>query len=232
MKIVLLTILFSSLVTGVAVAESGHETWAARELSEGEIIPTDSVPGESFKSWSLFLICNPSWLTDSSSKNIEDLHRAYLGFGRAIGAHHVAIWFWKRKFFGDNELVQNMDADRNVAFCESYGLSPSQSPYIILTTTYPDEQNPALGTSSDFWTLPIGSLDNQGTINVLTSLTDQIFQTRAFDLNFTNEIGSIVYWQEWMSILRRTAQNVGSFASSLEFSANTPIGEITIRSKG
>src|ERR1700737_4544399 len=46
-----------------------------------------------YKSWSLFLICNPRWMLENGDKGIRDLFIAYYAFSRAIGPYNLAVWF-------------------------------------------------------------------------------------------------------------------------------------------
>src|SRR6516225_7956271 len=62
---------------------------------------------KSYKSWSLFLVTNQSWLTHELASPspqgrtrvngdwVVDLYERSHAFGRVIGDDHLAVWFWK-----------------------------------------------------------------------------------------------------------------------------------------
>ena len=59
--------------------------------------PTDKIPRELDKTWSLFLMCNPDWVSADRSRDVETLYGRFRAFGDAIGKENLAVWFWKRK---------------------------------------------------------------------------------------------------------------------------------------
>src|SRR5262245_28406266 len=122
--------------------------------------PIPIPPG--FDSWSLFLICNNQWLLDSKAKDLEDLSRQFTAFGKAIGDCHAATWFV------DEE--SKLDVGRNVAYCQKYDLAPSESPYVVVTTKYPD----LLGPIGDRLVLKLNGLSADQITTMLGKLSDQI----------------------------------------------------------
>ena len=69
-----------------------------RGQASAEVVgPTEKVPRDSFKSWSLFLVCNPSWIQPGSEERIWRLYRQFKSFGRTIGDDNLAVWFWKSR---------------------------------------------------------------------------------------------------------------------------------------
>jgi hypothetical protein len=54
---------------------------------------TQAIP-KGFKTYSLFLICNPLWLDPARNSGLLQLYRQFLNFGRAIGDDQAALWFW------------------------------------------------------------------------------------------------------------------------------------------
>ena len=49
----------------------------------------DEIPKDPRKSWSLFLVCNPSWLLPENSARLQNLRQQFDAFGEAIGPDHL-----------------------------------------------------------------------------------------------------------------------------------------------
>lgn len=120
----------AALAGGRAMAQAAVEV----VTSEEQAIPELSSAGRRYKSWSLFLICSPTWALPESQGRILDLYDQFQAFGMAIGPEHAAVWF--RASPGDSKKAL-VDVTRGAAFCSSLGLPPSQSPYLLVTTEYP-----------------------------------------------------------------------------------------------
>lgn len=138
-----------------------------------DVPATRDIPRAPFKSWSLFLICNPTWLKNSSSPKIAELYDSFLGFGRATGRSHAAIWFWKTPQPKFPIQASHVDADRSVEYCSRFGLAPKESPHIVLTTEYPDPKG-ALGRPAVV--LALNGLSAGATEALLTVLTGQLIR--------------------------------------------------------
>lgn len=96
--------LLSFLVLLISIWPSNAPAPALTEVSREEQIPkvlyrhieiprNDSIP-RNYKTWSLFLVCSQSWLS-STDKNLDELFRNYMAFGKSIGQENLAIWFWR-----------------------------------------------------------------------------------------------------------------------------------------
>jgi len=106
----------------------------------------EPIPREGYASWSLFLICNPAWLLQENQAKLQDLYRQFRAFGRAIGPKHLAVWFWERSPGGATPaLGEYVDVDRSSQYCDSLRLLPSQSPHVVVMTTYPAPAQPFTG---------------------------------------------------------------------------------------
>jgi len=120
-------------VTCVAAPLSGVRAQATEVL-----ITAGTEISEDYETWSLFLICNPSWAKPDAYERIQSLWPEFTGFGRAIGDNHLAVWFWRQEpRWGTEELVEDLDVERAARYCDTYGLRPSRSPHVLVTTTYP-----------------------------------------------------------------------------------------------
>jgi hypothetical protein len=68
--------------------------------------------------------------------------RQLLGFARATGDQHAAVWFWKSapkikdgKLTGA-DLASKIDANACAAYSKKLKLNVTKSPYVVMTTSY------------------------------------------------------------------------------------------------
>jgi hypothetical protein len=101
--------------------------------------PTGKIPRDSYKTWSLFLVCNPEWASPDRSRDVENLYWRYLAFGDAIGPDNLAVWFWKEKTdTKDPRLAEKIDLARSAEYCGALKEKPSDSPQLVVFYEYPD----------------------------------------------------------------------------------------------
>jgi hypothetical protein len=135
-------------------------------------IPMLNSKGKTYKTWSLFLASGPKW-GDGSAEMIR-LYEQFTRFGKAIGPGDLAVWFTepsvKPTDAKPETMVTNYDHDRAAEFCKHYGLKPSKSPHILVTTTYPD-----LSDKREYATISLGRSNVETSLRLLTELNDQIF---------------------------------------------------------
>lgn len=130
---------------------------------------TDEIP-RNYKTWSLFLICAPGWISQNGDTGIRDLYTKFLAFGDAIGTENVAIWFWKQAT--GPRTAENTNLGRSAKYCHKYKMLPSDSPQILVTTHYPDD--PGLG---NYFVVKLNGLDAADSASALDKLTDEITTT-------------------------------------------------------
>jgi hypothetical protein len=158
------------------------------------------IPDSPFKTWSLFLVCDPKWLTDREAPALREVFDAYLAFARTSGDRHAAVWFVK----GDSkpENAANIDVERNVRYCQRFQVTPSEGPHLIVTTTHPDRwkaPEESTGTDSGIVVLALCGIEPKDVIGLFRKLNDQLVTER---LN-TKELNSRQYWLSWASVLER-----------------------------
>ncbi len=91
------------------------------------VSPTAQIPRGMYKTWSLFLVCNPDWVAPDRSTDLANLYRRFKSFGDAIGRDNLAVWFWKRRVpVNDPQLVENVDVARSAEFCRALGRAPRE----------------------------------------------------------------------------------------------------------
>jgi hypothetical protein len=143
------------------------------------------IPEQGFKSWSLFLVCDPAWLHPEKQAALLDLRLRYWFFGDTTGPGHAAVWFTKQ---ADPDSA--LDTDRMRKYCEAFQLVPSQGPHIVVTTIHPDRW--AAGESRVVLALQGSATDAQ---RKLTKLNDLITQEKLSQQQMDSEL-----W--WAGLLR------------------------------
>jgi hypothetical protein len=157
------------LAAFICVACAANASTDARAQVRMELTPTTEIP-RSYKSWSLFLICNPAWIVENGDKGIEELFHRYKAFGESIGPNNLAIWFWRKPAVAPTS--DNTDISRSAVYCEKYKLLPSESPHVLVTTRHPDDQDPG-----DRLVVSLNGLDAHDSALAITKLADQLVAT-------------------------------------------------------
>ena len=82
------------LLTCSGRLDAGMEQRAPAHIGHEEPIPEyPPIAKAHYKSWSLFLICNPGWILVNGDDGILKLFSAYKAFSQAIGPKNLAVWF-------------------------------------------------------------------------------------------------------------------------------------------
>jgi hypothetical protein len=148
--------------------------WPAPSVGQAiaELVsPTEQIPRGTYKTWSLFLVCNPDWVAPEKSADLANLYRRFRSFGDAIGRDNLAVWFWKRRApVNDPRLAENVDIARSVEFCAALGRAPSKGPYLVVTTAYPD----VAAFPKERAIFELGGLEPADVARLLNTLTDQL----------------------------------------------------------
>ena len=258
-----------------------------REINRDEKIPkkitivseierSDSIPRD-YKSWSLFLVCSQSWISNTE-ENLDDLFRNYMTFGKSIGPENLAIWFWRWESIPETEdllkkvqsrlkelsfyiddvdglksqstskaiheyqdsvglipdgklslslllslgisyntsLSSFVDIARNIEYCKKYNLAPSKSPYIVVTTTYPDLSSDV----NDSLIVRLTDLQADEVSELLEVLGDQVVLGRLDQ----EVIDSASYWRTWETVIDRLFNKLkvaASYIDKVTFEINT-----------
>lgn len=162
----------------------------------------EAIPREAYRTWSLFLVCNPEWLLPSSNERLKDLYDQFQAFGTAIGPEHLAVWFWRgRPNRSSPRLAADLDVDRSTRFCRAYNLAPSHSPYVLVTSVYPDPDNPQVPPNL---LIEFGGSNPEQISKNLAELSDQLvlkgLKTKTPD--------SKEYWATWFEAARASLKDV------------------------
>ena len=164
----------------------GEAAPSTRQATAELVDPTAQIPRGSFKTWSLFLICNPDWVGPERSADLANLYRRFKPFGDAIGRDNLAVWFWKRRTpVDDPRLAENVDVARSAEFCAALGRAPSQGPYLVVTTAYPD----IAAFPKERAIFEVGGLQPAELAKLLTTLTDQLLLQGKVDAAMAKALG-------------------------------------------
>lgn len=101
------------------------------------VVLTDGpIPEADYETWSVFLICNPTWLRPDSNQDLVSLYKDFWAFGDFIGERHLAIWFGKTAQPDVRDLAASLDLERNARFCSKFNLKASETPHVLVTDRY------------------------------------------------------------------------------------------------
>jgi len=136
-----------------------------------ELYTRDAPIPTRYKSWTLFLICSTDWVLPQSKERLTDLYYRFRAFGQNIGADHAAVWFWiRRPQWPTDAVVDNVDVERSVAYCQRLNLPPSAGPYVYFTAVHPD----AATAESSRFTLALNGKSSAEIATILAGLSDQL----------------------------------------------------------
>jgi hypothetical protein len=205
--LVVLVVLWTHAATGQAVWEPG--------------VRGEPIPKEGYQSWSLFLVCNPAWLLPEHQEMLLNLYRQFKAFGNAIGPQHLAVWLWKQQpRWRTPDWVEDIDVERSSEYCAKYGLLPSKSPHVLVTTSYPDLAA-AIGNYS---TLELNEVPARDITALLTTLADQLLVQGLRQADLDSE----AYWRAWQRSFEAIGSAFASFMTKVKFTINTAFFKIEI----
>jgi len=171
MRFLRLAILLTTIPFGFASSSNAQTT----AILDGPGVPVR--PG--FKTYSLFLMCNPDWLLNDSDANVASLFSDFKVFGAAIGDDNLAVWFWKHPGVGvySPATASAIDFPRSINFCKKWQLAPSKGPYLVITSQYPDERHLGDLLPQDSAVFALGAAKREDIDKLLVSLSDQLLLT-------------------------------------------------------
>jgi hypothetical protein len=204
----------------VSVAAFTQTTPATPQAPVQLVTTKQSIP-KNFKTYSLFLVCNPQWLDPAKNAGLLQLYRQFQSFGRAIGDDHAAIWFWKSDSYehSDAALAQIVDVERSVRFCQAWKLIPSEGPHLVVTSTYPDEAHLSDGLPKNSAVYKLGDMAPPDISALLAKLTDQLIASGKVD-NLGPGPASTPPAKLWVQLLAATQQTINSFGCAWSFKIN------------
>jgi hypothetical protein len=184
---------------------------------------------EGWSTYSLFLVCDPEWIMkiEDGPDALDPLYRQYKAFGKAIGPGNLAVWFWQlaagQPEDHEGKLTDatlRYDADSAIGYCTRYKLKPSRSPYVLVTTSYPDPEDGSLPQNHVL--AELGDLSEESTLDLLSSLADQIVLEKLDQ----ERIDSARYWISWKSVIHETLASLGSLSERVRISIDAKFMKI------
>jgi hypothetical protein len=146
------------------------------------------IPTAGYRSWSLFLVCDPAWLHPERAEALLDLRRRYGYFGDTTGPAHAAVWFTTTA-----DPDSPLDVERMRQYCDRFTLVGSEGPHIVVTTVHPDRWTP--GDSRIV--LAFGELPARDIQERLSKLNDRI----TLGGLWREELDSERWWAVWVRVL-------------------------------
>lgn len=212
----------SSPAVWLVLAASFYPSVAAAigsaQATEVVVSPTEAIKA-GYKTYSLFLICNPGWLQpDSGKPQTQWLYQSFQRFGRAIGDDNLAVWFWRsrkkeNRFLADPD---NVDLQRSARFCKAWHLTPSAGPHLVITSTYPDERKLASGMPDQSAVFELGNMADNQINDLLTKLTDQLLLSGKIEKGAVTPpqsqnqpLNSSPLWVRLLGAVQQTINNFG-----------------------
>jgi len=175
---------------------------------------TGKIP-KNFKTYSLFLVCNPQWLAPEKSASLYTLYRDFENFGRTIGEDHAAVWFWKaQQPANDPALANNVDVERSVHFCQAWKLKPSEGPHLVVTAVYPDESDLSSGLPKGSAVYTLGNMTPTDISGLLMKLTDQLVENGRVESPSATTTAPLALW---VRLLDATQRMINSFGCAWTF---------------
>jgi hypothetical protein len=210
---------FAHLSVLLAILTSSTAGPTFSKQASAEVSSTKGPIPKNFKTWSIFLVCNPKWL-DTAAKgdqptDLFQLYRQFQSFGRTIGDDNVAVWFWKSTTFQiqTTSLVKNVDVERSVRFCKAWRLAPSTTPTVVVTSTYPDEANLGIGRPGNSAVYELGNMKPQDISTLLGKLADKLLLGNSS----TPVSSSDTNPQLWVRLLQATQALLNEFGCKWTF---------------
>ncbi|PYX82341.1 MAG: hypothetical protein DMG70_15405 [Acidobacteria bacterium] len=183
--------------------------------AEVEVVSRTGKIPKNFKTYSLFLVCNPQWLAPEKSEGLYELYKQFENFGRTIGDDNAAVWFWKtQQRAHDPTLAKNVDVERSVRFCQTWKLKPSEGPHVVVTTVYPDESSLSSGLPKGSAVYGLGNMSPTEISGLLTKLTDELIEKGRVESPAATAAAPLALW---VRLLDATQRTINSFGCSWTF---------------
>lgn len=215
MRTLMVCVLVASLC-GLALTPLSAYSQAVEEVyTRDKPVPTG------YKSWSLFLICTLDWLLPQNKDRVTDLYHQFVAFGRTIGPEHAAVWFWiRRPRWTTDVVIDNVDVERSITYCQRFKLPPSNGPYVLTTTTDPESASDA----ADHSTLALNERSPADIQKFLTALGDQLL----IEGTPKQAANSEEFWRSQQAGFEAVQRSLGAFLSKVTFTIKTQWFDVKI----
>lgn len=172
-------------------------------------IPRYDALGKEYKSWTIFVVCNPRWI--GRSTQINDLYDKFMRFGNAIGDSDVAIWTATRR--------GGYDSNAGARFCRRLRLDPARGPHLITTTMWPG----LAGRPARYMRVSFANASPAVSEDLLEELTRQVIQ-QDFD---RDKINTLDGWSRIRDAARGFMEFACPIVNRVSVSINTPVVKVS-----
>jgi hypothetical protein len=205
--------LYVVFAAGVFLVLAFTQIAGSRQAAVEVVSGTGKIP-KNFKTYSLFLVCNPQWLAPEKSEDLYRLYQQFENFGRTIGEDNAAVWFWKsERRAHDPALAENVDVERSARFCLAWKLRPSGGPHLIVTTVYPDESSLSSGLPKGSAVYALGNMSPKEISGLITKLTDELVESGRVEGPSATAAPQAL----WVRLLDATQRTINSFGCAWTF---------------
>ena len=184
-----------------------------------EVFTRDKPIPKGYKTWTLFLVCSPEWLLPQNKDRVTDLYYQFLAFGRSIGQQHAAVWFWiKPPNWATDAVIDNVDVERSVTYCQRLKLAPSGGPYVFFTSTYPDEISDGISDKTVKVTVALNGRSPADITKLLAGWADELV------LNGVPKQAAETegFWRAVQASFEAVQRRVGSLGENVTLSITSP----------
>lgn len=197
-------------------------------IQDAERVPRKKPIPKGYKTYSLFLVCNPRWLAPEKREGLLHLYQQFDSFGRTIGDQNVAVWFLaSQDSRNDQELADNVDVERSVRFCQAWKLKPSAGPHVVITATYPNEMDLSSGLPKDSAVFELGNMGPKEISDLFAKLTDELIEKGRVD-NSANAAKEPEAF--WVRLLEAAQHSINSFGCAWSFKIEAGAVSANLRS--
>jgi hypothetical protein len=186
------------------------------------VLPDEAIP-KGFKTYSLFVNCNPSWSDPEKQQDQQRLFVQFEAFGDAIGKDNAAVWFLQKPIGhqGSGRVV-TLDSSRSSTYCKKFHLLPSQGPHVLVLAVHPNAEG---ATLADRVIVALHGYSSDKVQHFLNVLTNQLLVTGLSQ----KEVNSEQYWITWKQILSKAADTVGGLLNRTTITIDTKFLKAEIR---
>ena len=139
-----------------------------------------------FTSWSMFLVCDSTWLQSEGKTDLVALYNAYLILVVTANENDAPLWAFPKT---SGWRAEEIDPVWSKPYCESLGLSTHASPVVVITVHPPDTIKP----SDAKVLLAFGQRRRRDIARMLTRLAERTAEERLGDAR----AGSAEWWSTW-----------------------------------
>jgi len=130
--------------------------------------------------------------------------------------------FWKKLTKDRNKISDFIDENRNSAYCKKFKLLPSESPHILVTTTYPDLDKEY--KTNNYFIAKLYEMKSSDITLILEKLADQILLKNIKQENIDSES----YWNSWRQSFESVKEKLNMVVRKIKVTFDTKFFKVEI----